>query len=193
MGSAIGTRSQWVLTGAVVALIAIVAVGGSILVTADDGGGPTAVTLVEQRNGQPPQITTFTSAAEAASAAEKASGAAIPLGSPPAGYRLVSLTILPMPPFPTSGLPTRIEARYEKGSEWFKLLYVGSRFQFPGDESPANRLPAPTAGQDLYRVTAGPLVEYTLLTADRGFIVTIPTPGPISEAEAIRILSSVTK
>ncbi|MBK6661863.1 MAG: hypothetical protein IPG47_03635 [Thermoflexaceae bacterium] len=98
-----------------------------------------------------------------------------------------------MPPFPTSGLPTRIEARYEKGSEWFKLLYVGSRFQFPGDESPANRLPAPTAGQDLYRVTAGPLVEYTLLTADRGFIVTLPTPGPISEAAAIRILSSVTK
>ncbi|MFN8506595.1 MAG: hypothetical protein U0547_03400 [Dehalococcoidia bacterium] len=178
------------IAGLIVGLLLVGVAGSAVLVTANDGGGPSAVTLFEQRGGQP-VVTTYPSAAEAAAAAAKVSGAAVPVAGAPAGFRLVSFTIYPMPPFPASGMPTRVEAKYEKGSTWVKLLYVGSRFGFPGDEDAANRLPPPKAGQDLFRITTKDFIEYTVLTADRGFVVTLPNPSPLTEAEAIRVLTSV--
>lgn len=191
MRSFISGKRRWALAGILAGLAIVGVAGGAVLVTANESGGPSAVTVFEERNGQSIVVTTYPSSVDAASAAAKASGWSVPLPAVPAGFRLAPLTVYARPPFPDAALPTRVEAKYEKEATWFKLLYVGSRFRFPGDEDAANRLQSPKAGQDLFRVTAGAFVEYTLLTADRGYVVTVPNPSPLTEAEAIRILASI--
>lgn len=191
MRSLFSTRRRWAFAALFAGLVLASFTGGVLLVAANVNGGDSAVTVFQHPTGRPALVTTYPSAAEAASAAAKASGSPVPQPDVPAGFRLVSLDIAPMPPGLGVVAPSRVYAKYEKGAAWFNLLYVGSRFGFSGDEDAANRLQPPKAGQDLFRVTGKDYIEYTLLTPDRGFVITVRNPSPLTGAEAIRILTSI--
>jgi len=66
---------------------------------------------------------------------------------------------------------------------------VNSPFAFEGDD-PAHIIASPAKGASIYKVAGAEIVDYTLLTPTRGYVLTFRS-SDLSEAEAVKVLSSL--
>ena len=108
----------------------------------------------------------------------------------PSGYALVEIDVPPKPPSAASGVPLRATLKIRKGDKGFQILAVNQRFQFDGDDA-SHVIASPSAGSQVFKAVGDQSIEYTLLTPTRGFVITSPVPGPLTDDEAIRILGSL--
>ncbi len=97
---------------------------------------------------------------------------------------------MPKPPTGADAGPLRVTLKVRAGSRGFNLLAVSTRFSFEGDD-PAHIIASPAKGADIYKVAGALGADYTLLTPNRGYVISVSAPSPLSDEEAIGILASL--
>ncbi len=147
--------------------------------------------LYDASAGGNPAQTEFQTADAATAEASRRAGFSVkvPPYLPP-GFAVADVTISPKPPAASQSTLRRILFAVKGGNATLTMIALNSPFTFPGSDDPSKIVASPGKGASIYKVAEGGLVDYTLLTPTRGYVLTFKASDS-SEAEALKVLSSL--
>ena len=159
------------------------------------GGGSTKadapVVLYDSSVGGAATPTEFQTAGAAAGEASRRAGFTLNLPAYlPKGFAVADISISPKPPALSGSTLSRLSLAIKSGGATLTMLAVNSPFTFPGSDDPSKIVATRGKGANIYKSTGDGLVEYTLLTPTRGYVLGFKAAA-LSEAEALKILSSL--
>ena len=183
-------RNRWVIGIAAIAVVAGIATAGWFI-TGGSSNADTPVVLYDASAGGTPAQTEFQTANAAAAEASRRAGFNVKVPPYlPAGFAVADVTISPKPPAQSSSSLRRMSLAIKGGNATLTVLAVNSPFTFPGSEDASRIIATPAKGSSIYKVAEGGLVDYTLLTPTRGYVLTFRS-SDLSETEAVKVLSSL--
>ena len=183
-------RGKLVAAFATVGILAIAAVSIRIAVGSSTNADTPVVFYDSSAGGNPAQTEFQTADAATAEASRRAGfSVKVPPYLPP-GFSVADVTISPKPPAASQSTLRRILFAIKRGNATLTMIAVNSPFTFPGSDDPSKIVATPVKGANIYKSTGDGLVEYTLLTPTRGYVLGFKAAA-LSEAEALKILSSL--
>ena len=182
-------RNRWVIGIAAIAVVAGIATAGWFI-TGGSSNADTPVVLYDASAGGTPAQTEFQTANAAAAEASRRAGFNVKVPPYlPAGFAVADVTISPKPPAPSTSTLSRMSLAIKGGNATLTFLAVNSPFTFEGDDA-AHIIASPAKGANIYKVAGAEIVDYTLLTPTRGYVLTFRS-SDLSETEAVKVLSSL--
>ena len=183
-------RNRW-LAGGLAAVVVVAIVAGSVwLARRDSTKADTPVALYDSSAGGAAPPTEFQTAGAAAGEASRRAGFTLNLPAYlPKGFAVADISISPKPPALSGSTLSRLSLAIKGGDATLTMLAVNSPFRFDGDDA-SHIVATPAKGANIYKNTGEGLVEYTLLTPTRGYVLGFKAAA-LSEAEALKILSSL--
>ena len=169
--NALSERNRWFVVFAVIVVVAIVA-GSAWLIGGGSTKADTPVILYDAPAGGSPAQTEFQTADAATAEASRRAGFSVkvPPYLPP-GFSVADVTISPKPPAASQSTLRRILFAIKGGNATLTMIAVNSPFTFPGSDDPSKIVASPGKGANIYKSTGDGVVEYTLLTPTRGYVL----------------------
>ena len=182
-------RNRWVIGIAAIAVVAGIATAGWFI-TGGSSNADTPVVLYDASAGGTSAQAEFQTANAAAAEASRREGFNVKVPPYlPSGFAVADVTISPRPPAQSTPTLRRILLAIKGGNATLTFLAVNSPFTFEGDDA-VHIIASPAKGANIYKVAGAEIVDYTLLTPTRGYVLTARS-SDLSEAEAVKALSSL--
>ncbi|MEO6043931.1 MAG: hypothetical protein ABIQ47_08420 [Tepidiformaceae bacterium] len=182
-------RNRWVIGIAAIAVVAGIATAGWFI-TGGSSNADTPVVLYDASAGGTPAQTEFQTANAATAEASRRAGFNVKVPPYlPSGFVVADVTISSRPPAQSTSTLRRILFAVKRGQSTLTVIAVNTPFTFEGDDA-AHIISSPAKGANIDKVAGAEIVDYTLLTPTRGYVLTARS-SELSEAEAVKVLSSL--
>ena len=176
---------------AALAIVVAIVVGRIWLAGGGSSNPATPVVLYDASAGVAPVQTEFQTANAATAEASRRAGFSVKVPPHlPSGFAVADVTISPKPPAASQSTLRRVLLAVKGGESTLTMIAVNSPFTFPGSDDRSNIVATPGKGASIYKVAESGLVDYTLLTPTRGYVLTFKA-SDLSEAEALKVLASL--
>lgn len=106
----------------------------------------------------------------------------------PPGYSLVEINI-PAKPAPPAFAPPMVFFTVFNGKTGFHIFVINLQVSFPGD--PSHVIASPSAGSQVVKSVTGQNTFYNFITPTREVSIETGVPSRLTDAEAVRILTSL--
>ena len=109
----------------------------------------------------------------------------------PTGFGLVEIDVAPGPPagIPRGGLPLHVFLKFRNGTTGFQVEEDNARNVVP--EDPSRLIATPSADSQIFKNPGDLTTTYVLLAPTRVLILGTGSPNPLTDDEAVRLLTSV--
>ncbi len=186
--SRIPNRHRWLGGIAGLALVAATIVAWTLLDAGSSSESP--IVLYDSSAGGAATPVEFQTVGGAAEEASRKAGFSLNVPAYlPKAFAVTDISVSPKPPAPSTSTLSRMSLAIKGGNATLTFLAVNSPFTFEGDDA-AHIIASPAKGANIYKVAGAEIVDYTLLTPTRGYVL-IFKASDLSEAEAVKVLSSL--
>lgn len=183
-------RQKWWIAGAAVAGLVAAVMLGAWFLRDDSSKAEPPVQFHDVSSGTAATPVEFQTVAAAAGEASRKAGFSLNVPAYlPKAFAVTDISVSPKPPAPSTSTLSRMSLAIKGGNATLTFLAVNSPFTFEGDDA-AHIISSPAKGANIYKVAGAEIVDYTLLTPTRGYVLTARS-SDLSEAEAVKVLSSL--